>query len=48
MIGAASGGPLDFVSEKNGYLVPESEDKTIFTADLAESSKFFVIFFFFF
>ncbi len=37
VVGADSGGPRDFMTNEVGYLVPESDDKQIFSKNLAEA-----------
>lgn len=37
VVGADSGGPRDFMTNDVGYLVPESDDKQVFSKNLAEA-----------
>ena len=37
VVGANSGGPRDFMTNEVGYLVPESDDKQVFSENLAEA-----------
>ena len=37
VVGADSGGPRDFMTNDVGYLVPESDDKEVFSKNLAEA-----------